>query len=792
MKKSPTAIIVPLEVKMQNSNSDSKLTMLGRDAGALLFVNLLLVFINIYPAAVVVAENGDEFDRCSSCNRPELIAKSASSVERYEEIPIVNGGHNEQRLLHSAAPAAAALSPFSDPSIYETFNNRSIYSSLTKIIYQLKNQLQARGQHLSGRSDNDSGAAIQSEPAANKSSSESSAAPSQSQQQQRVVAAADRDTSNKPADKQNSPTLDDTSRRVVSQTNDRADQNDNQTATITFEIIGEPIAGAQQEGQSPKLASHDPNSRRADEQPAMLAAQSRRNGQQKLTPVSGGAGQQGRPQVVVTQSDHLQRAHRPPSAGPNKIVLSRWQPANAQSLARPFGSEKKKAERSSRNNKKLEEPDGGARDLATGLMDQLMSDDDVRYRGAAARSGQAAQPAGVKSWSRPLTVLPLGTVLVGKTTKQTTLVDEGRDAPELAAPLAYNQHIDKSPAHLSDDMRALRLIEASSLGGGGDYLASGSDQPAPQQPDDEEQAPVANGQPLDRARLPALSPQSIRLQQVYPRPAAKSTRPEYTSVAEQHQPQQPAPNYGGERDEPLYSRDVGVRRLVPNGSALLNHLQSHSLEQGASSYQAAAQQRQPLVAPAAQAQLQRPPFQMGQQQSFPRDLLDQPQTIQITAIPNNNVLANGILGGGVGGQVVRINTDPGLTGLWGNRYLDPFGRPVMMVNAERRQLDWSFWIWPLIAIVTLPLIMGALFVPIFLKTIVIIIQILQSLGLLLPIANALGSQIATVTGNSMAASTLSALAAGNQLTAAEHHQKDAPIEVRNVTATTMASTLMTN
>jgi hypothetical protein len=74
-------------------------------------------------------------------------------------------------------------------------------------------------------------------------------------------------------------------------------------------------------------------------------------------------------------------------------------------------------------------------------------------------------------------------------------------------------------------------------------------------------------------------------------------------------------------------------------------------------------------------------------------------------------------------------------------------------------------------------------VHIFLKTIVIIIQILQSLGLLLPIANALGNQIAQATGVSSAATTIAALASGNQITA-EHHQKDGLVEMRNVTAAT--------
>lgn len=149
-----------------------------------------------------------------------------------------------------------------------------------------------------------------------------------------------------------------------------------------------------------------------------------------------------------------------------------------------------------------------------------------------------------------------------------------------------------------------------------------------------------------------------------------------------------------------------------------------------------------------------------------RDLLNQPQTIQITAVPNNG-LVNGLTN-----QLIRINAlgpnnnllANGFNNMWNNGYMDPFGRQMMMVNAERRQIDWSFWIWPLIAVVTLPIILGALFVPVFLKTIVVLIQILQSLGLLLPIASALSQQLAQATGTTgIAASSTAAMASNNQL-----------------------------
>lgn len=128
-----------------------------------------------------------------------------------------------------------------------------------------------------------------------------------------------------------------------------------------------------------------------------------------------------------------------------------------------------------------------------------------------------------------------------------------------------------------------------------------------------------------------------------------------------------------------------------------------------------------------------------------KDLVHQPQTIQITAVPNAFPVLNGIRVNGYGinnGLVGNGLLGNGLFGANGvNGFLDPFGRQVVMVNAERRQIDWSFWIWPLLVVITLPLVLGALFVPVFLKTIIILIQVLQSLGLLLPITNALTNQI---------------------------------------------------
>lgn len=132
-------------------------------------------------------------------------------------------------------------------------------------------------------------------------------------------------------------------------------------------------------------------------------------------------------------------------------------------------------------------------------------------------------------------------------------------------------------------------------------------------------------------------------------------------------------------------------------------------------------------------------------QRYPNDLQNQPQTIQVTALPNAapfNPLA----------QLIRLNGPLALSNQWNGLLpnyglsTDAFGRPVLMLNAERRGLEWPTWFYPMILVVTLPLIVGALFVPLFLKTIIVLLQILQSLGLLLPLTNAMSQQILQATG----------------------------------------------
>lgn len=240
-------------------------------------------------------------------------------------------------------------------------------------------------------------------------------------------------------------------------------------------------------------------------------------------------------------------------------------------------------------------------------------------------------------------------------------------------------------------------------------------------------------------KFPKLEPQNVHLQQVYFPPA--------------HRQQQ------FNNNKPIKVSRNGLVQL--SSSTGQQQTPTNSANANFDGQLQAAQQQQ-------QAALQQPQ----------RDLINQPQTIQITAIPNNGlglVGANGlqnvpIIRQIVGGQQQLIGAP--LNGLWNGGFpLDPFGRQVLMVNAERRQIDWSIWVWPMIAAVALPLVLGAMFVPIFLKTIVILIQTLQALGLLIPIASAIGQQVALASG--MAAATNTSAIIGNlQLAANQTANQD--------------------
>lgn len=102
-----------------------------------------------------------------------------------------------------------------------------------------------------------------------------------------------------------------------------------------------------------------------------------------------------------------------------------------------------------------------------------------------------------------------------------------------------------------------------------------------------------------------------------------------------------------------------------------------------------------------------------------------PQTIQITAVPNGGFVGNGLVGNGWNGW----NGWNGVGGPWN-------GRQVLLVNRQPQVgSEWRQWILPVAAVLSLPLILGALFVPVFLKSVMFLIQILQMLGLLMPPAS---------------------------------------------------------
>lgn len=667
--------------------------------------NLFLLVINIHFSFVAASE-------CIGCKSPDRGVEIGGS-ERDEEFQLPNHQYHHNPLYAESnsldvgvGAANGALSPA--PTISENANNRSIYSSLTKIIYQLKNQLKHK--------DTSNG--------------------------------VDRPTTRTEVDNETSESLMNSSQQQVGieeeQTNrtghtsngtSNADQtlgNDNKNTTVTVEISSEPQDATKQQQQSSAPAT---TMSPTEIQDLEMPSQS------------------------VTRKLKISSTHKPVT--PKRIVLSNWRPAT-QSPIDLLTSRRRTPERSSRNNRKLDDHYAYYNNRANGVIDQLLSDNGARQR--AKQTNHEAT-----SWSRPLPFVASNSINLDDA-RQSTAAEESFEQDRVAA--ASNEHPGASYRRPTG-LRMIPLIEAPSSESN-DYFASNSDLQA-LQPDDEDRAQFASTSPSDqnavdsgRTRSP-INPQTIRLQQVYPnapyRIATISLANGSQQQARSTKIYAPNHNAGNEMRVTGARPSAPLASYIPDLGASNDNLQQHS------------------VVP---AQTDGHQLRLHQRQSLPpyRDLMDQPQTIQITAIPNNNVLANGILGGlGGGNQIVRINANGQLGNMWNNGLLDPFNRPIMMVNAERRQLDWSFWIWPLIAIVTLPLIMSALFVPIFLKTIIIIIQILQSLGLLLPIANALGQQIAHATGTTAASAALGSLASSNQL-AVEHHQKDDLANVRNVTTAT--------
>lgn len=103
-----------------------------------------------------------------------------------------------------------------------------------------------------------------------------------------------------------------------------------------------------------------------------------------------------------------------------------------------------------------------------------------------------------------------------------------------------------------------------------------------------------------------------------------------------------------------------------------------------------------------------------------RELQSQPQTIQLAAVPSIGFNGNAF-GFGSGGNL-------GFDTYFGRQFVD------------RRQ-DLAPFLWALVVVLTVPMIAGALFVPLFLKTVSVIIRILQSFGLIVPVTSLLTSQV---------------------------------------------------
>lgn len=119
------------------------------------------------------------------------------------------------------------------------------------------------------------------------------------------------------------------------------------------------------------------------------------------------------------------------------------------------------------------------------------------------------------------------------------------------------------------------------------------------------------------------------------------------------------------------------------------------------------------------------------------DYQQAPQTIQITAVPNGLGVNNGMGFNGMNG----LNGWNGWGGPWN-------GRQVLLVNRQPAVgSEWSRWILPVLAVLALPVVLGSLLVPVFLKSVLFLIQILQMLGFLMP-PSQLASHLASSSHNS--------------------------------------------
>lgn len=116
------------------------------------------------------------------------------------------------------------------------------------------------------------------------------------------------------------------------------------------------------------------------------------------------------------------------------------------------------------------------------------------------------------------------------------------------------------------------------------------------------------------------------------------------------------------------------------------------------------------------------------------DYQQSPQTIQITAVPNGLGLNNGFMNNGWNGGWNGVN------GGWN-------GRQVLLVNRQPQLASqWRDWMLPVAIVLALPLVLGALFLPVMLKSVMFLIQILQMLGLLMP-PSQLAGHIASASHN---------------------------------------------
>lgn len=167
---------------------------------------------------------------------------------------------------------------------------------------------------------------------------------------------------------------------------------------------------------------------------------------------------------------------------------------------------------------------------------------------------------------------------------------------------------------------------------------------------------------------------------------------------------------------PLNSRPIlsGLQHRVGSSSSNLNSNQDS--EESSASYGS-------ISAASSSSSSTSDPMWSDSRHHQEDDYQQSPQTIQITAVPNG--LATPLAGlNGLNG--LGWNGWNGFNGPWN-------GRQVLLVNRQPQVSgEWRQWLLPVAIVLALPLILGALFVPVLLKSVMFLIQILQMLGLLMP------------------------------------------------------------